>query len=362
MKQLFARALACGALAVSLPVLAAAPAADKKKPATPPPAPAGAVALVDGVAITEKQVEERAAGDLAQIRAREYEVRERTIQALIDDELIKRAAAARSLSTSEYLRAEIDAKVQAVTEEEKKAFFEANKARIGNRTEAEVMPQIEDYLRRGRSDERRAALLRELRGTAQVRVLLDPPRKQVAATGPAKGPADAPITIVEFSDFQCPFCSRVLETLKQVEERYKGQVRLVFRDFPLNIHPNAPKAAEAGSCANDQGKFWELHDKMFANQNGLSVEALKTWAAEIGVDAAKFNECLDSGRYAEDWRKDMEEGAAAGVTGTPAFFVNGRFLNGAAPLDNFTRLIDDELQRKGLPVPAEPKPAAEATK
>ena len=361
MKQLFARALACGALALSLPALAAPPAADKKKPAAPQ-APAGALALVDGVAITEKQVEERAASDLAQIRAREYEVRERTLQALIDDQLIARAAAARSLSASEYLRVEIDSKVQPVTEEEKKAFFEANKARIGNRTEAEVMPQIEEYLRRGRSDERRSALLRELHAAAKVQVLLDPPRKEVAATGPAKGPADAPVTIVEFSDFQCPFCSRVLDTMKQVEERYKGQVRVVFRHFPLNIHPNAPKAAEAGACANEQGKFWELHDKMFANQGGLAVEGLKRMAGEAGVQAEKFNECLDSGRHAETWRKDMEEGTAAGVTGTPAFFVNGRFINGAQPLDTFSRLIDDELQRKGLPVPAEPKPAAEATK
>lgn len=361
MKQQLARALACGALCVSLPALAATPAAGKKKPAAAQ-APAGAVALVDGVAILDKQVEERAAGELAQIRARDYEVRERTIQALVDDQLVKAAADARGLSTSEYLRVEIDAKVKPVTEEDKKAFFEANKARIGNRTEAEVMPQIEDYLRRSRVDERRAELTKELRAGAQVRILLEPMRKEVAATGPSRGPAQAPVTIVEFSDFQCPFCSRVLDTVRQVEERYKGQVRLVFRHFPLNMHANAPKAAEASACANDQGKFWELHDRMFANQNGLAPDALKGMAADLGLDTAKFNECLDKGVYAEAVKKDLEAGSAAGVNGTPAFFINGRLVSGAAPLEQFTRVIDDELQRKGLPVPAEPKAAAAATK
>ncbi len=224
------------------------------------------------------------------------------------------------------------------------------------------MQEVEKYLRSVRTDQRRVALIKELRATAQVRMLLEPMRKEVAATGPSRGPAEAPVTIVEFSDFQCPFCSRVLDTVKQVEERYKGQVRLVFRHFPLNSHANAPKAAEASACANDQGKFWELHDRMFANQSGLALDALKGMAADLGLDTAKFNECLDKGIYAEAVKKDFEAGAAAGVNGTPAFFINGRLVSGAAPLEQFTRVIDDELQRKGLPVPAEPKAAAAATK
>ena len=159
------------------------------------------------------------------------------------------------------------------------------------------------------------------------------------------GPADAPVTMVTFSDFQCPACARSYPTVKRIMDQYKGKIRLVFKDFPLSIHPLAPKAAEAAACANDQGKFWEMHDAMFENQQKLAVADLKLAASVLGLDTAKFGTCLDSGAKTADWQADMEAGRKYGVMSTPSFFINGRLINGAAPYPAFAQIIDEELQR-----------------
>lgn len=172
-------------------------------------------------------------------------------------------------------------------------------------------------------------------------------RVEVAAIGPGRGPVSAPVTIIVFSDFQCPFCARLKPTLDQVREKYGDKVRLVFRNYPLSLHAQAWKAAEAGLCAHEQGKFWELHDAMFGNQQQLAVENLKAKATEIGMNAERFNSALDSGKYFTAVEADVQAGAAAGVNGTPAMFINGRFVGGAAPLEQITAIVDDELRRLG---------------
>jgi protein-disulfide isomerase len=174
-------------------------------------------------------------------------------------------------------------------------------------------------------------------------------RVVVAASGPARGPDTAPVTIVEFSDFQCPFCGREAPVVERLMKEYDGKVKLVFRHFPLDFHPNAQKAAEAGACAADQGtdKFWKLHDKMFGNQQKLAVEDLKSYAKEVGLDTAKFEKCLDSGEKRALVQADEKAGAEAGVNGTPAFFVNGIFINGAVPYETMKETVDRELKRKG---------------
>lgn len=174
-------------------------------------------------------------------------------------------------------------------------------------------------------------------------------RVQVSADDdPAIGAKNAQVTIIEFSDFECPFCGRALPTVKQVLKDYEGKVRVVYRDFPLSFHPNAQKAAEAAECADDQGKFWEYHDKLFANQQALTVDNLKQYAKDLGLDAAKFNSCLDSGKYASEVQKDMAAGSAAGVSGTPTFFIgndeNGyQMIVGAQPYAVIKAAIDAEL-------------------
>jgi|SRR3989338_1249037 len=161
-----------------------------------------------------------------------------------------------------------------------------------------------------------------------------------------QGDANAPVTIVEFSDFQCPYCGRNFEqTYPQIKKLYidTGKVKYVMRDFPLNVHPEAQKAAEAAGCAEEQGKFWEMHDKLFSNQQDLSVANEKTWAQEIGLDTKKFGECLDSGKRAAEVQKDIQDGQAYGVSGTPAFFINGVPLVGAQPFAAFQQVIEQEL-------------------
>jgi protein-disulfide isomerase len=235
-----------------------------------------------------------------------------------------------------------------VTPAERKAFYEQNKARMGTMVEADALARIDSGLREQRTRERQAAFLDSLRAKAGVRVLLDAPRLRVetALDDPSRGPANAPVTIVEFSDFQCPFCARVTATLKKLEETYPGKIRLVYRDFPLvQIHPRASRAAEAARCANDQSKFWAMHDALFSHQDKLEDVDLKKAAADLGLDAAKFDQCLESGRHRAQWQKAAADGERYGVSSTPAFFVNGRLMVGAQPYEAFARVIDEELAR-----------------
>ncbi len=174
---------------------------------------------------------------------------------------------------------------------------------------------------------------------------------------PMLGSPDAPVTMVEFSDFQCPFC-RLLwqDTLPQIKEKYikTGKVRFVYRDFPLAFHEMAQKYAEAGECADDQGKFWQMHDKIFEEQakrgtgtiTGITVTDLKQWGREIGLDGVTFDSCLDSGKYKAEVEKDQSDGQAAGVSGTPGTFVNGRLIPGALPYVQFEVIIEEELKKK----------------
>jgi len=162
------------------------------------------------------------------------------------------------------------------------------------------------------------------------------------------GNVDAPITLVNFSCFECPFSGRIVPTLKRILQEYDGKVRVVYKHFPLSsIHPNAQKTAEAAECAAEQGKFWEYHDKVFENQRaGLSVENLKKWAKEVGLNETQFNECLNSGKYAQKVQKDYEEGIQKGVRATPSIFVNGELIEGAVPYETFKEKIDNLLSSK----------------
>jgi protein-disulfide isomerase len=161
---------------------------------------------------------------------------------------------------------------------------------------------------------------------------------------PFRGPANAAVTIVEYSDFQCPFCARVLPTLKQIEDSYGGRVRIVYKHLPLRIHAEAPGAAAASIAAQEQGKFWEMHDKIFANQRELSDAKYVEWARELGLDVARFDADRKSEATKQRVKDEEDEANRLGVTGTPAFFINGRFLSGAQPFEAFQRVIDEELK------------------
>lgn len=160
-----------------------------------------------------------------------------------------------------------------------------------------------------------------------------------------RGAADAPITIVEYSDFECPYCSRHTPTIEQILDAYPDQVRVIFRHFPLSFHQNAQKAAEASECAAAQGKFWEMHDKLFAlnDAGSLSVDSFKSAAGELGLNQTTFDTCLDTGTYAQKVQDSFDSGVAYGVEGTPATFVNGQLVSGAVPFSSFQTMIDSLL-------------------
>jgi len=161
-----------------------------------------------------------------------------------------------------------------------------------------------------------------------------------------KGPGNAAVNIVEFADFECPYCGALFSTLKKIESDYKDKLNVVYYQFPLvSIHPHAQKAAEASLCANEQGKFWQIHDEMFNDQQNLSVDELKKKAAKLGMDSEKFNACLDADKYFADIRKDVVEGSKNGISGTPAMFINGRLLVGNQSYGDIQKIIEDELRR-----------------
>jgi predicted DsbA family dithiol-disulfide isomerase len=310
------------------------------------------VAIVAGKPITAGALEVAIGGPLLELRAREYQLRSQTLDDLIARALLEREAEARGVSVDALEKAEIEGKT-AVSEADAKAFYDANKTRFGSTPEADALKQIRTGLTQQRENARRAAFARELRSRYAVKVLLEPYRVPIeVGDAPARGKETAPVTIVEFSDFQCPFCARARPAVNRVREVYGDKVRFAFRHFPLNFHPQAEKAGEAVACAREQGRFWEMHDRLWANPGKLQPAELKEHAAAIGLDAAAFGQCLDSGRYAGLVRKDVELGARYGVSGTPAFFVNGRPLVGAQPFESFAQVIDDELQRLGVPAPA----------
>jgi protein-disulfide isomerase len=169
---------------------------------------------------------------------------------------------------------------------------------------------------------------------------------------PSVGPKSAVVTIVEFSDFQCPFCSRVVPTMKQIEEKYKGKVRVAFRNYPLPFHQNAQLAAEAAMAANQQGKFWPMHDKLFANQQALDRASLEKYAGEIGLNVDRFKADLDSGKFKTAVSADVTyaNGLGGDGFGTPTFFINGRKISGAMPFESFANVIDEELKKRGMRV------------
>ena len=267
---------------------------------------------------------------------------------LVANALLDQEAKARGMERSALVEKEITSKVSPVNDAEVTQWYQSNQSRVpGGASLDQVRQPIRDYLLNQRTQLAREQFLDTLRSKVAVRVSLEPPRQTVsAAKGAAKGPANAPIELIEFSDFQCPYCQRANPTVTQVLQTYGDRIHFVYRHFPLASHPNAKPAAEASQCAAEQGKFWQFHDRLFANPSRLSGPDLKQTAAELGLDAATFNQCVDTHKYATQVEADLHDGEEAGVNGTPAFFVNGRMLNGAQPFDAFKRIIDEELEAK----------------
>lgn len=268
------------------------------------------------------------------------------LDAHVFDLLVAREAAAAGLEVEAWLVREVDDKVTPVTEEEARAFFEENPPRGGASAFEDMKPRVISYLERERKMEREDQLFDELRVRYGVEIHLEPYRVDVSADDdPSRGIAVAPVTVVMFFDFQCGFCGRARPTMDQLLELYPNSIRIVYRDYPIPKHPRAQRMAEAANCAQEQGRYFEYADALFANMRATEDSDLLARATEVGLDFPRFQECLDSGRHAAEVEADFRDGQAVGVSGTPAFYVNGRLVSGAQPLDVFQDLIDEELGR-----------------
>jgi protein-disulfide isomerase len=316
-------------------------------------------ATVNKEVITVQELQARTSAKVSTEQA-EYELRLRQLKlshersrrdyeqgqlgVLIDERVLALEAKAHKTTPDALLKA---ANAPQITDAQIRSFYDAQRAQI-NQPFDSIAPQIRTYLQNNAAEAARRQYLDTLRSQYHVSIELQPLRADVASTGPERGPLNAPVTIIEFSDFQCPFCGKFEPAVSHVMAAYPKQVRLVYRNFPLtDLHPDAQKAAEAAQCARDQDKFWEMHDLLFAEQTSLSVDALKEKARRLGLNSKTFDECLDSGKSRDVIAADRHDGDDLGIMGTPASFINGRFTSGAISESELKSLVEDELRRAG---------------
>ena len=335
-----------------------------------PPAPEATVAIIGAEQITFGQVAPTAHTDLEESERRyrrklqqleidhrreQQAILESHVNNFVDRNLLQREARAQHQSVEQLIK---QVKSPEVSDEDVRAFYEQHQQQFKEPFAAAMIP-ITQYLVSQSVEHGKAAYLASLRAKYAARVTVDPLREAVAADGPSRGPAQARVTVIEFADFQCPYCRRMEPVIRQMLDRYPQDVRLVYRQMPLtNLHPDAMHAAQASLCAAAQGQFWEMHDALFSDPPALSAADLKAAAARLHLRSEEFASCLDGGRTESVVKRDAEDALAHGVDGTPGLFINGRFFSGAMPLERLTAVIDDELQRQPVALAATPTASA----
>jgi protein-disulfide isomerase len=335
------RLVACGLAAILL----ARPAAAQEKTPAPLP-PAQPLATFGGEPVYESQLPANEEAQLRRMMQQVFAVQRRALQAVLDQKLVEAEAKKKGVTPEELVKTAVDSKVADPTEEQVSAYYLAHQGQI-NQSYDDAKAKLREALKTQEIQKARQLYVQGLMQIAvndgQLVVLLRPPVIEVNPD-PARvrGNPKAPVTIVEFSDFSCPFCQKSEAVLAELLAKYPDKVRLGYRDFPLRqIHPQAQLAAEASRCAVEQGKYWEYHDLLFASGEKLGRDDLLAGARTLKLDEQKFGECLSSGRYKPQIEQDFQLGSRLGVTSTPAFFVNGVFLDGAQPLSVFEKLIQE---------------------
>jgi protein-disulfide isomerase len=274
------------------------------------------------------------------------QIRQGALKGLTEKKLVEMELTARKLENIEALvKLEIVDKTEMPTAKDVAEFYLENKEEIGDTPLELVKDRIIQYLTSEARERRSEAFVSELRTKYPVKDLLPVYRLDVGQHGPSKGPKDARVTIIEYADFECPFCSDTAKTVLAIQKKYPKDVRVVFRHFPLSFHENAMPAAVATRCAQYQNKFWAMHDEMFARSESLNEAEIIKAAGDVGLDVALFKTCLESDKETAAVQAEMDEGSALGVEGTPAFFVNGIPLGGAQPFEAFEELVKSELNR-----------------
>ncbi len=306
--------------------------------------PDAMAAIIDGTPILESEL--KVAGQTNKLERQIYDLKLKALQNLIGQRLAAKAAAAKNLTVDAFLQQEVDSKISDPAAEEVEAFYLGQKDRINQPLEA-VRAQAAQALKALRIREARQVYMEGLRQRAQVTINLQAPKLRVdVGNAPRRGPATAPVTIVEFSDFQCPYCRRVEATLTELLSRYAGQISIAHKDMPLDqIHPEARSAAEAARCAQEQDRFWQYRDALFTLP-GLNSSGFEQAAQSLQLDLPKFQTCLNSHKYRAQVQADADEAQGLGVTSTPTFFINGAVLEGAQPTAAFSRLIEAELEAR----------------
>ncbi len=301
-------------------------------------------------AVTASELEARAAGPLLAPRQRVWEVQVAILEGMIFDRLVAEAAAAAGVTPQEYLEEKIEADLPQPAEEEVARVMASYRAQLPVDDEQARQQTVAFLL--GRERERRLDALKErLFSQYQVELFLEPPRvaAPIRPFNPVRGAARPAVTIVEFSDFQCPFCRRVESVLDELLARYPDQVQLVFKQLPGGVHPHARAAAAASLCAAAQGQFWAAHRLLFERQDEIEASGLPDLVTALGLEAAPFQACLGDPATQQRIDQDMADAVNLGIDGTPRFLVNGRPLEGAQPLEAFVALVEDELRRAARP-------------
>jgi protein-disulfide isomerase len=305
------------------------------------------VAYIGEDAITLADLEEKAAGGIKKLEQDRYDLLRGTLEEMAHEMMVAKAAEKRGMSSEELLRTEVESKIVPPTEEQLREFYEINKHRAQGRSFEEVRTALVRLLSDQQENEIRVQFHDALKADIGYRVLLDAPRYDVNIPADAmiKGPADAPVTFVEFADFQCPYCRRAHPIVSRLLMEYQDEIKYVFRDFPLGFHARAVPASRAALCASEQDKYWDYYESLKVMEGDLSDTDLQNRAQDVGLDMEAFGSCMASGRWKEYVDQGLAEGQALGVTGTPSYFINGRMIVGAKPYEDFKAIIDEEIQR-----------------
>jgi protein-disulfide isomerase len=304
-------------------------------------------AVVNGSrVITIREIDQPIREQIHALKEKIYQLRRTALENLLNNIVLEEEARVRGISVEELRRNLMKGQVN-VKQSQVEEFFAAHSEAFGSMSEEEAKQRIRfDLEGRERLEQYKAALV-AIRGKARVTSYIvepEPLRVEVGREGPSKGSEGAPVTIVEFSDFQCPYCKQATPAVEQILKEYKSEVRIVFKHLPLPNHPLAFKAAEAAVCADEQGRFWPYHDRLFGSTD-LSAEGLKKSAVELGLDAGRFNACLGSEAARAVVLSNLQEARRLGIQGTPTFIVNGRVLRGLVSVETFKKVIDQELNK-----------------
>jgi len=302
------------------------------KPTEPPATDADrarVMAIVNDKQITMGDIETSLRPLIFNVQQEVYALRKQDLDLKMNDTLLSQEAQKKGITTRALLDTEVTAKVAKVTDAEAQAFYDQNKDRISGEF-AQVKAQVIQYMQERKERDATIAFADQLRRAAKLETNLTAPQSpdfSIATDDqPEKGNPKAVVTIVEFTDFECPGCARQHPVLERIVTEFKDSVRLVVRDFPLSQHANARKAAEAAEAAREQGKYWEYAAVLFRNQSALGVDKLRQYATELGLDRARFDASLDSGKFAEKVQRDLYDGRKLGINGTPTVYINGKRL------------------------------------